>query len=240
MAFDALKNLDNVLLNVFDIKPSSQARRYMYTLSLAAIAMLVLGAFFWGYRYYAGQQEKNAQKTLASCIKLYEEAAGANGTPASWSIVETSCKRGHEEYAKSGLAPYFLSYQAEALIKQNKIDDAIVVMTQMVNSLSKNSPLYYIYATKLALVQTDASDASVKAAGLKSLEELAVDTKNKQRDEALYYVGLYHWHHNDTAKAKEAWQQLAELPRLEDAPAQGQENASPWMQLVAERLNVIA
>jgi len=212
----------------------------MSALSLAAIATLVLGGFFWGYRFYAGQQEQNAQKTLASCIKLYEEAAGANGTAGSWSIVEASCKRGHEEYAKSALAPYFLSYQAEALIKQNKIDEAAAVMTQMVNSMSQSSPLYYLYATKLALVQMDAADSAMHAAGSKRLEELALDTKNKQRDEALYYVGLHYWHHNDTVKAKEAWQQLADLPKMSDVPAQGQEQVSPWMQLVAERLNVLS
>ena len=71
------------------------------------------------------------------------------------------------------------------------------------------------------------------AAGLKRLEELAADTKNEQRDEALYYVGLYNWQHNDTAKAKEAWETLANLP------SKNEDQVSPWMQLVAERLNLL-
>lgn len=234
MAFDVLNTIDEHVLKFFDIRLSPQRRRYMYAVSIGAILSIAMLAMWWVYAGYAGKQEQNAQKALASCMELYEQAAGANATATPWPTVETACKRAHEEYASSNLAPYFLSYQAEALIKQNKIDEAIVVINSMVDSLKTTSPLYYLYATKLALLEMDASDTAIHAKGLQRLEALAADTNNEQRDEALYYVGLYNWHHNDMAKAKESWQKLAEIP------AKNQEGISPWMQLVSERLNMLA
>lgn len=234
MAFNVLNLIDKTVLHLFDIRLSPQSRRIMSALVVGTLIIFVVIGLWWAYSKYAGRNEQQAQKTLASCIELYEQAAGASATATPWPTVETACKRAHEEYASSVLAPFFLSYQAEALIKQNKIDEAITVMNQMVSSLSKNSPLYYIYATKLALLQTDASDSAVHSQGLKRLEELAADNNNAQRDEALYYLGLYNWQHNDMVKAKDAWQKLAELP------VKSQEQASPWMQLVSERLNMLS
>lgn len=233
MAFNIITFIDENLLHLFDIRLTPQSRKVMNALLMGALAVLVTLGLWWGYSQFAGQKEKDAQKTLASCIELYDQAAGASETSIPWSTVETACKRAYDEYAQSALAPYFLSYQAEALIKQNKNDEAITVMTQMMNSMSKSSPLYNIYATKLALMQIDSADSAIHAQGLKRIEELAADSKNEQRDEALYYVGLYYWHHNDMVKAKEAWQTLVELSPQE-------EGESPWKQLISERLASIA
>ncbi len=230
MALNALKKIDNALLSFFEINATSKARQYIRVLSYGGILAILLALFYWVYSTYSTGREQNAQRALASCIELYEQAAESQ---AQWPSVVAACEVGYQEYRRSSLAPYFLSYQAEALIKQSKTDDAIKVMTLMVGSMFKTYPLYYIYSTKLALLQMDSTESAVHAAGLKRLEELAADNKNEQRDEALYYVGLYNWQHNDMAKAKEAWKQLANLP------SKNQDQASPWMQLVAERLQFL-
>lgn len=234
MALKAFKNVDEQILSFFDINPSPTARRAIRALTIGAIVTLAITASLWGYSYYGAYRAKNAQKELASCIELYEKAASAGATAALWPSVEMACKLGYERHSGSSLAPYFLSYQADALIKQNKIDEAITVMGAMVSDLSKSSPLYSMYATKYALMQMDATDSAVRAAGLQTLAKLAEDTQNAQRDEALYYVGLYNWHNNDLAQAKEAWQKLV------DIPAETQEKASPWASLVVERLKMLS
>lgn len=233
MALNMMTFIDDNLLHLFGIRLSPQARQATNTLVLGAFAMIALLGLWWVYGQFAGQKEKDAQKTLASCIELYDQAVGASETSVPWATVETACKRAYDEHSGSNLAPYFLAYQAEALAKQNKIDEAVTVMTQMIKSMSTSSPLYNSYATKLALMQIDSTDSATHAQGLKKLEELAADTKNEQRDEALYYVGLYYWNLNDSVKAKEAWQTLAEL-------SPNPEEASPWMQLVSQRLAVLA
>jgi predicted Zn-dependent protease len=233
MALNALKNLDEHILAFFDISPSPKTRRIMRLLSIGAMITAALAVSYWGYQLYAGNREKNAQKELAACMELYEKAAGAGEMATLWPSVEMACKLGHERYSGSSLAPYFLSYQADALIKQNKMDEAITIMNEMVHALSPRSPLYHVYATKHALMQMDATDNAVRAAGLLALEKLAADTNNEQRDEALYYLGLYHWHNNDASQAKEAWQTLMSLP---GSP----EYNSPWISLVTERLKLLA
>lgn len=233
MALNIMTFIDENLLQFFGIRLTPQTRQAVNALVLGAFAVLIMLGAWWIYAQFAGQKDKEAQKTLASCIELYDQAIGATETSVPWSTVETACKRAYDEYSNSKLAPYFLAYQAEALVKQNKDDEAITVMTQMIQSMPKNSPLYYVYSTKLALMQIDSNQTAVHAQGLKQLEELAADTKNKQRDEALYYVGLYYWQLNDQVKAKESWQTLAEL-------ASRPEEASPWMQLVSERLAVLS
>ena len=233
MAFNLITFIDENILQFFGISLTPQARKAAGALVLGAFAILILLGFWWGYSYFAKQKEKEAQKTLASCIELYDQAIGASETSIPWSTVETACKRAYDAHSNSNLAPYFLAYQAEALSKQNKNDEAIAIMTQMMHAMSKNSPLYYVYATKLALMQIDSADSAVHTQGLKQLEELALDINNQQRDEALYYVGLYYWHLNDMSKVKEVWQTLAELPT-------SPEDVSPWMQLASERLAVLS
>lgn len=234
MAFDVLKKIDLTILSFFEIHPSPQVRRALHAFTAGAFIILMVLASWWAYGSYSVYREQQAQKTLASCIEQYEKAVTAGVGSILWPTVELSCKSGYEQYSGSSLAPYFLAYQAEALIKQNKTEDAMTVMGTMTQAMSHSSPLYYLYAMKHALLQMDAADSAVRAAGLQTLTKLADDTDNKQRDEALYYVGLYNWHNNDLAQAKEAWQKLAELPAMNN------DQASPWASMVAGRLKLLA
>lgn len=234
MAFDALKKLDLTVLSFFEIHPSPKVRRAIHGFFTGAVITLMIIGLWFSYDRYEIYRGKNAQKDLASCMEQYEKAVAAGTDNILWPTVELSCKSGYEKYRGTAIAPYFLGYQAEALIKQHKIDEAIVVMHSMLNKLSKESPLYYIYATKHALLQMDSTDSVIRASGFEGLAKLAADVKNAQRDEALYYVGLYNWYNNDFAQAKDAWRQLVELP------ADTQDQASPWTALAIERYKLLS
>lgn len=233
MASDFMTFINENILDIFGVRLTPQTKKAANALFMGTIAIMILLATWWGYSYFAGQKEKEAQKSLASCIELYDQASGSAETSIPWSSVESACKRAYDEHSRSKLAPYFLGYQAEALIKQNKLDEALAVMGHALQSMATSSPLYNLYATKLALMEMDSAESARQAQGLKRLEELAVDAKNQQRDEALYYLGLYYWHANDVVKAKEAWQTLAEFSSSSQVP-------SVWMQLVSDRLALLA
>lgn len=233
MALNMMKKADETILGLFGIQPSPYALWQVRGVFIATALTLVFGSAIWGYRLYSINRERNAQKTLSECIEQYQRAA-AGGKGTMWSTVEMACKLGHDQHAGSTLAPYFLAYHVDALLAQNKKDEALTIMQDMMRSLSTSSPLYYLYATKQSLMQMDAADAAVQQAGLQRLEQLAADANNIQKDMALYYLGAYHWYNDNRDAAKDAWQKIVTLP------SDSEEHASPWATFVKERLKTVA
>jgi len=198
----------------------------------AIVAGLVVCATagFYGYRWHAAQGEQAAQVVFADCMNQLAQAQ--EGTEP-WSSVEQFFKMGYEQHSGSKLAPYFLAYQAEALIKQNKLAEAVVVMEKALDTMPKSSPVYGMYATKQALMNIDSNDAALAQKGLEQLQVLAQDTKNLGQDVALYNLGLYYWSKNDLKKAQEVWAGFAALQK------EGKDT-SPWAALAEQKLEYLA
>ena len=211
------------------------------------LVLSVSGASFLGYRYYVVHREQNAQKIFAECAHEYQKALQDDTV---WPDVVTLCEQGYALHSNAHLAPYFLAYQSEALIKQNKMEEAQNILDQMVKLLPKKSPLYYLYKTKLLLLMHDESmkkwfdkvgsseielnanedsDFGIAWAWITALDTLGHDEQNPYRDKALYYVGLYYWSINDLENAEKAWQDLVALDTNSEAP-------SPWAGLVKDKL----
>ena len=197
---------------------------------IAIIALLICSAGF-GYRWYAHSQEQRAYKVFTDCMREYEKALA---NTAIWSDVEQAFTLGYEKHARSSLAPYFLAYKADVLLKQNKNDEAIATFDAMAPQLPSTSPVYAPYMTKRALVKMDSVDATIQKAGLEELTTLANDTRNPQRDMALYYLGLYYWSSQDVKQAQGIWQNLVALQ------TEQQESRSPWASLVQDKLKQTA
>lgn len=195
------------------------------------IGLAMLGtAGFYGYRIYRGYQEKAAQKVFGECIHEYEKALM---DATLWPNVDQVFKVGYEQHRSSALAPYFLGFRADIMLKQNKKPEALEMMNEMLAAMPAKSSLRGSYAIKRALMRMDMDDQAQAEIGLNELQDLAKATGNPERDQALYYVGLYHWSKNDLAQAKIAWK---ELVALQDAD---KDHSSPWAVLVQEKLEQI-
>lgn len=200
-----------------------KSKPWMKYVRYAVYGLLVaffLGLSFTVYRWYVVMRESRAQVTFANYIEEFQQAK----TDADYDTAATMFKLGYDQHSWSYLAPYFLTFQADALLKQDKKQEALAVLNEAIPQLS-SSPFENLYKTKQALIQLDLQDEQ----GLAQLTALANDKNNSNRDMALFYLGLYHWVNDSVAQAKSVWQQL-----IEEFPERT--NQSPWVKQAQTRL----
>lgn len=194
-------------------------------LMLVLAVVLVGFSSFWGYRWYINNREATAQKTFSEAMQLYNNAWD---NPNTWSDVSSALSMGHDQNSSSYLAPFFQFFQAQALVQQGKQAEAIALMDNTLKKLSASSSFLPSYKTKLALMKLDVDDQAVRAEGLKLLEQQANNANSGAQAMALFHLGFYHWHTQDTEKSRNAWQKLIALQ-------QGQA-LSPFITLVQEKM----
>ena len=209
-----------------------EIRKFSYVKELFIVLCILggIGSGFLLYRIYVVYREQAAQNVLAQYVQEYHQMQ--NAQPADWQRVAKLFQLGSEQQSNSYLAPYFLLFQAEALLREDKKQEALTVMDKLVEQ-SVNSPLLLLFETKRALIKIDEPDETVQKSGLEELERLAENEKNKFRDTAQFYLGYYYWVNNSIAQAQKIWQILVDDQYKEKlAP-------SPWVDLVKKKLEHI-
>lgn len=202
-----------------------------YFKEIVSTVLICAGVFggLYFYRTYQAQQEGAAQLIYAECLSEFERA---QKEPALWPDVEVAARAGYKRHSGSVLAPYFLALQAQALVRQDKLNESLPVFDQLLAGIPAASPFHYLYKTKAALVKMDI-DAHA-AEGLSELQALAHDIKNSYKDEALFYLGNHYWFKGELDQAKAAWQSL-----VEQFGNQAGLGESPWALLAQEKLSQI-
>lgn len=196
-----------------------------------AVGLLVLAAGSWyGYRYMGIQKEQAAYTILADCMTQFEQASQGK---ASWADVATMCQAGYEKFKDTKVAPYIIAIQVDALLAEQKQQEALDLLNVMITKIGTSSPLYPLYALKQALLKIDMTDTALNESGLKELEKLAADTNNIYNDAAQFYLGFYYKTHNNDQKAKEVWTNLV---AINDAVTDEQAR-SPWASMAQEKMN---
>lgn len=200
----------------------------------AALACLLLaggGAYY--YRSSVIKHEEAAYAILTDCLTEYDQAAAG---ASEWKDVSDMCQAGYEKYSDTKVAPYILDIQADALLAQDKKEEAMEILSMMLSKVGNSSPLYSLYKLKLGLLKTDIADEATKTAGVQELEQLAADTHNQYRDVAQYYLGSYYREHGQKEKAVTVWK---ELIAMNDNLADKQ-SSSPWAAMAQEKINGLA
>ncbi len=196
-----------------------------------AIALGVIGALCAAYLVYRWYSSHRAQ---ASHALFEEQVAGYTRAtnPEQLEAVVIDLKSAHDQ-SSNDMAPYLMAYEVDALIKLGKKDEAIQRLDSLISSLSSSNPLINLYKTKRALIKIDSDDAQIKDAGLAELENLAQDKKNKNRDEAQFYLGLYYYVADNMELAKKVWQELAEQSVESKYPSSWSEQAKMRLESLA-------
>ncbi len=209
-----------------------EIRKFKYVKELLILFCILgsIGSSFFLYRVYVVYREQAAQNALAQYVQEYHQIQ--DGKPADWQRMAALFQLGSEQQSNSYLAPYFLLFQAAALLRENKKQEALTVMDKLVER-SAHSPLLPLFKTKRALIKLDEPDEVMQKNGLEELERLAENKKNKFRDTAQFYLGSYYWVNNSIAQAQKIWQTLVDDQHKEKlAP-------SPWVDLVKKKLKHI-
>lgn len=209
-----------------DPKKYTQYIRYaLFTVAFAIVG----GLAFMGHGWYVASRERAAEKDLSAYVSQYYSAL--NSPEAQWSQVASLFEVGYVQHASSLLAPYFLAYQADALLQQGAVDQALGVMQQMLKKLPESSPFYPLFRMKYNLVILDQPEHPEQQAALASLYEIGSDTSNAIFEAALFYLGRYHFVHNNVQEAKEVWQQLR-ATAVDENPSAFVQEAEEYLELV--------
>lgn len=190
----------------------------------ASAVIVLLGIFCVAYRWNRVRYEREAQREFAGCLKEYTNTLTAQTGHQNWNMIVGLFELGAQKYRNTSLAPFFIAYQAQALIKNNQLSEAAVTMDRAVSLLDLSHDFYYVYALKAALMHLDLEqESSLPTEKIeRMISTLAENKNNKQRDQALYYLGRYCLAKGDNIRAREALQQLSAM--TSDNPHE----KSPW------------
>lgn len=195
-------------------------------LIVAAVLVALVGGGFYGCKWYRAGQEEIAQRIFSQNVQEYERVV-QEGKKEDWASVETLFKIGYNQYPHSVFAPFFLLYQSEAMIKQDKKDEARELLDKAINAMSSSSDLYPLFNIKKALLTFDLNPTQA----VDQLKALAADSSSHFSDAAAYYLGQYYWMNNDDKQAKEVWQKMIDATKTDKKLGQ-----SPWASLAQEKI----
>jgi len=213
---------------------SKRNNHYNREITIAILLVALSAGAYYTYRWHKQTKDNAAHLLFAQNLEELERVM-QDGKQEDWASIQILFKLGYDQYPKSSLAPYFLIYQAEAMVKQGQLDQAITTMQHAVSLMPSDAPVAGLYKTKVALMELDSSNADLHKTALESLHALAKDAHSNAQDVAAYHLGLYYWSHDDMAQAKTVWTDLIDAVKSKDKTGQ-----SPWAQKAQEKLNQIA
>jgi len=193
--------------------------------------LLALGGGFYWYRTNTIKREQAAHTILVDILSQYDQAAQGK---AQWDDVINMAQAGYDKFSTTSVAPYMLAAHIDALVAQDKKQEAAEKLDLMLSRIGTNSSLYDLYKLKQVLVKLDINNQD--AVALEELQKLAQATSGNFSDAAQYYLGLYYQNSGDQQKAIQAWQPLMAL----NTNATDENGRSPWATMVEAKMNGLA
>jgi hypothetical protein len=164
---------------------------------------VAIGLTWWGYSFYRRSMNEKAQLALALPLEQFEKLAAEKQTAAaSWEALAQEFETAYQEHRSSDLAPFFLTFEADSLVRAGKTDAAVTLLDTALAAMGSSNPLYYLYKIKLAILTQNKA----------LMQELAADVHNPHRGYALYELWHQAWVAEDREVADQAYAKLMGLP----------------------------
>lgn len=227
----------NLMESLFDYRKLLQDRNTRIYIAVFILGIVGVGGYY-AYSWHSNNVQKLAQKAFSESLEVYKQALSldfAKEVPEKdrqnlWAEAEIAFKTGYQQNKSSTLAPFFLAYEAQALLKQNKLDQAYEALSDGLKKIPSSSPFSYLYQVTQALIEIDKQDVQK---GVDSLEKLTKDKNNPLKDMAVFYLGEYYLSNNEIAKARLQFESL-------DSMKTDAKQDSPWVTLAKARLQQLA
>jgi tetratricopeptide (TPR) repeat protein len=179
--------------------------RFIRAALAVLLASVVIAGGYGAYRWHISHREQKAQRSFAECLSAL---GGEPKDVAEWKRIAELFKARYDRHASSNLAPFFLVYASDAEHAAGDAAAAESLMIRAVDLLPESSPVYYLLASKRALMKSDSSDAATREQGVRELQDLAQLPRNPYKDIPLYYRGLAAYQKGDFDGAKASWMRL--------------------------------
>lgn len=190
-------------------------RRFWIAVTVLAASTGIALLGWWGYRTFSMARDRRAQLALVEQLdRLDGVRANVNADPISWEALEVGFGRGYIEHSASSMAPFFLVFQADALAHMGQHDEALKVLDKAVERMTPRTDVYYLYATKRAVMRLDSSDEKIGAQGKRELLDLAQTAGNSSQGLAWYHLLEYAIVHRDEELRKLAYNKIQIYPVL--------------------------
>ena len=224
-----------------DVVRTVKERKVVFFPVVGLIALLVVFGAWKGKNWYVAHREGKAQLAFSDALDTYQ-------TALYYAVAKSNDKAAVEDHIKdalidltaviqkhsgSALADYTQAFIADLYTLKGEHDRALETLEKALAHMNVNSPLYCVYRTKAALLLFDNGK---EAEGLAALQALADDAKNKQSDDAAYYLGSYYWSKEQYADAANAWSRF----KQETTQTQDASTVSPWAPMVWQKLAQIS
>ena len=152
-----------------------QDRRVQYAIGIFGIVGLFAACWF-GYAWYQSGKEQAAYKDLAESIDSYVSTQRFPQTKEKLIDIEGAFSTAAGRHKGSNLHPYFLVFEADALVRAGKLDKATELMDQVLGEMPKGHALYYLYGIKTALMKLDSDSIEIQKQGHDALKALAQES----------------------------------------------------------------
>lgn len=194
------------------------------------ISFVIIPSFFI-YKYYIKKRESKAELFLAESLVEYNKAiqlelqgSTDKSIKLAWDNAQAIFQLGQEKNSSASLADYMGVFNAQALARLGKTEDAIKVLKKSLKNI--DCSLYTdIYNTFEALIIIESGDSF----GYEKLKALAFDLNNSQKAMAAYFLGCYELSIGNKDQAILAFTSVG-------AAIESQDTTSAWKSLAQDQL----
>ncbi len=197
----------------------------------------LVGVGGWKLRsWYLERKESAGQEAFSQALHEYHTAvynAMSGKTEAKqWDDTQLIFQDVSQKYAGTAYGKFARVFQADVLAREGKIDQAVNLLEEALKDIDSKTPGYYLFATKIALLQFDAGNTED---ALERLTKLSQDTTNPDKDMATFFLGYHYWAKEDYARVLELWDGFKESNQSQDA-----NKVSQWALLAQVKLAQIS
>lgn len=220
-----------------DTVRATKKRKYVVCAGAGLLTLLLIFGVWKGKNWYVAHREGKAQLAFSDALDSYQAALYyAVAKPEDKDAVADHIKDALvdftsviQKHSGSALSNYVQAFIADLYTLNGEHDRALETLEKALTHMSNNSPLYGVYKTKAALLLFDNGR---EAEGIAALQALMIDQKNKQSDDAAYYLGSYYWSKQQYQEAAQAWGRF----KQETIETQERDSVSPWAMVVQQKL----